>query len=107
MTTRTRTLTITALDEISSGISKNDQPWTLWRVTAIDAASNPINAEIKTFQTLPIGEQLTVEVERQDHEKYGTSYLLRSPTHDASSSSTLPDRLARLEERVDALEATR
>lgn len=99
----TRTLTITSLDEIATGVGDNGRPWTLYSVSANDEHGIPVPESLKSFQKLPIGEKIEVEVEKQDHPQYGTSYLLKRPRE---NSNGLQARIEALEQRVEALEQT-
>lgn len=74
----TKTLTITGMTPITSGVG-NYGPWTLYGVDATAEDGTVIPDTLKTFQELPIGEQITVEVEKNESEQYGTEYMLKKP----------------------------
>jgi hypothetical protein len=108
-----RKLTITSFEQKASGHSKNG-PWTLHEVACVDEAGEPVEAKLKTFLH-PEGDQLLgnlieYEVEKQDDEKYGTSYLLSKPGGKpkrgagAGSSSGLKNSVDDLRARVEKLE---
>lgn len=94
-------------------------PWQLSEVTATKTDGTPIEEKLKTFDTLPAGE-VDVTFERQDHEKYGTSYLLKlkgaqgggggqrqggapDPTT-AEAIRSLQQRVTAVEQRLDAMQ---
>ncbi len=72
----TRTITVKSLETLKAG-SSSGKAWTLRGVKAVDAHWHPIDVELRTFENLPIGEPIDVEVESRDHPKFGRSYLLR------------------------------
>lgn len=83
--------------------------WALSEVTATTPTGEPILEQLKTFDHLQVG-PVEVEVEKQEHEKYGTSYMLRraggSRGGGASSGggSGLAQQVAELRKRVEILE---
>ncbi len=100
----TRKLTVVALSELKSGTSSTGIPWTLFRVEATDPDGQPIAENLTTFEPLPIGEAIEVEVERRDHPQYGPSFTLKLPRR---SDNGLAARIEALEQRVAALEEGR
>lgn len=102
----TRRLTVTSCNVKFEGVGKSSgKPYTLYEVGVLDEAGEPIMEEFKSFDSLPIGELIEYEVEKEEHEKYGVSYLLKLPKgrRAAARPNPLAD-IAALRERVDILE---
>lgn len=101
----TRRLTVTSCNVKFEGTSKTGKPFTLYEVGVLDEAGEPIMEEFKSFDSLPLGELIEYEVEREDHAKYGVSYLLKLPKGMvAARRPNLQGDIAALRERVDTLE---
>lgn len=86
-------------------------PWTLSGVEATDEQGNAIPYEMKTFAKLPNG-PVEVDVERQEHEQYGVSFLLkpiggngRGAAAGAADVAELRGRIERLESEVRRISA--
>lgn len=105
-----RKLTVTSIDrEITSGVNEKSGAWSLKAVSVLDASGHAINvigcdgkpATFKTFADLTplIGKLDDFYVKREDHEKYGTSFML-SP-----KASGLQLKVDALTVRVEQLEA--
>lgn len=106
-------LTVTRIvKEITSGTGKNGV-WTLSQIEVLDAAGQPINvtgsdgntATFKTFADLTplLGKLEEYFVKREDHEKYGTSFMLNPKTSAMSLKlEALTLRVTRLEEQLAA-----
>lgn len=93
---KTTKITLTSKREISSGNSNNG-PWTLYGYGALDASGDAIeDGEVKSFQDLPMGE-VTVEVEKQVHDKYGTSFMIKDPSRKGGLKESVDDLRARVE----------
>lgn len=103
-------LTVTRTWVIKEG-SGAKGPWALRGVEANDAEGNPVAVPLKTFANVPLG-PVEVEVEVQDSEQYGRSYLLKpvggARNAGGAASQQLLDelrgRIERLESRLDALD---
>jgi hypothetical protein len=97
-----RKLTITSFDEKSSGTSKG-RKWTLYEVACVDEAGEPVDAKLKTFADAPklVGKLVEFEVERQEDERYGVSYMLSVPR---AGGGGLKDSVDDLRARVERLE---
>jgi hypothetical protein len=98
--TATRKLIVTLLTELRSGIGPHGR-WCLRRVEAVDADGNAIAESLITFAELPVGQAITVEVERREHPQHGVSYTLKLPR----AGGGLGGRVDALERRVGALES--
>lgn len=97
--TALRVLTPTSVEIIKQGEGTNG-PWTLWGVQADDENGQGITDTLKTFHALEVGEPVECEIERQQHDTYGVSYMLK-PTNKGGLAASV-DRLRR---RVAVLEA--
>lgn len=62
---------------VKEGTSNAGKPWTLREVTATKLDGEPIDLKLKTFDDL--SGEVDVEFEKQEHEKYGVSYILKRP----------------------------
>jgi hypothetical protein len=99
MPAETRRIIVTGLQELSSGRTDRGE-WTLYKVTATTAAGAPIRAELRTFERLPTGQEIDMQVEaRRDGSRL--SYTLRRPR---AGRQRLQEQLDRLTGRVDRLE---
>lgn len=94
----TREIIATSVKEIKSGKSDTGGDWTLYKVEATTAEGIPIEGELKSFDALPTGEAITVTVKKQEHETYGTSFML------SRQKGSTGKRLSDLEHRMDAVE---
>jgi hypothetical protein len=79
---------LTSYDERASGTSAKGVEWKLYEDACVDEAGDPVDAELKTFQDAGklVGKLVEFEVERQDDERYGTSYLLELPRRGGGSN---------------------
>lgn len=107
-----RKLTITSCNVKFEGVAKTSgKPYTLYEVACRGEDGTPIEEEFKSFDMLPIGELIEYEIEREDHPKYGVSYLLKLPPgvkrppkpNLQGDIVELRQRVARLESQVGAL----
>jgi hypothetical protein len=108
----TRKINVVSSRELHSG-ETNGKPWSIYEIVATTEGGEPIDLTLKSFEQLD--GLVDVEVERQDHEKYGTSYMLKRVGGGSGGSSQaagarlgpkvdeLRDRLDRLEPIVDRL----
>jgi hypothetical protein len=71
-----RRIVVTELRVLRRGQGPHGE-WTLRAVSATTPQGAPIAARLKTFCELPVGEPVDVDVERQEHERHGVSFLLR------------------------------
>lgn len=97
-----RKLKITSRKEITSGTSEKDGKsftWTLYEVEATDEAGSKVEQKLKTFADLPMNELVELEVERQEHETHGVSYMLKKPRQNVSREefNELVSRVEKLE----------
>jgi hypothetical protein len=103
-------LTVLGLDVEYEGISKrNNQPYTIYNVTALGEDGLPIEERLRTFDgELPLNELIEVEVEKRPDERHGTTYTLSIPgkrSGGGGGGGGLAGSVDALRERVDALEA--
>jgi hypothetical protein len=92
-----RTIRVIDTSVIKSG-ETNGKPWALYEITATNLNGEPIDKKLKSFTKLE--GDVEVEIEEQDHEKYGVSYMLK-PVGGANAGSPSPG--ARLGPKVDEL----
>jgi hypothetical protein len=108
----TRRINVLSAAEVHSG-ETNGKPWALYEIVATTEGGEPIDLKLKSFERLD--GVVEVEVEKQEHEKYGTSYLLKRAGGGGGGGGggagarlgpkvdELRDRLDRLEPIVDRL----
>ena len=72
-----RKIRVLATEALKEGSATLGRPWTLWGLAAEDRHGVLIEAVLKSFDRLPIGELIDVEVEARHHERFGTDYMLR------------------------------
>lgn len=102
---------ITVIDStvVKRGTSEAGKEWALREIVAVDENGAPIEEKLKSFDDLQGA--VEVEVERVEHEKFGTSFMLklpRSPSPGARLGPKVDDirgRVEMLEKRVDQLVA--
>lgn len=100
-----RKLTVTSCNVKFEGTAKTGKPFTIYEVGVRGEDGEPIMEEFKSFDSLPIGELIEYEVEKEDHPKYGVSYLLKLPKGMAAARRpNLQGEIAELRGRVDTLE---
>jgi hypothetical protein len=95
----TRRLKVIALAELKSGTSSKGKPWRLFRVEATDLNGQPITERLTTFQELPTGRPIEVEVERRDDPRHEPSFTLK-----LARANDGAGRIDLLEQRVATLE---
>jgi hypothetical protein len=71
----TRRMNVIDAQEVKNGTDSKGRGWTLYEITAVTPDGAPIDEKLKSFTRL--SGDVEVEVERQEHEKYGVSYLLK------------------------------
>jgi hypothetical protein len=113
----TRTIQVINTPVIKSGTNRNGNAYCLREVIATNPEGAPITEKLKTFDdAIVAGEQVEVDVERQDDPQWGPSYMLRKAGGGAGGGSggspgarlgpkvdELRDRLERLEGKVGEL----
>lgn len=70
----TRKINALSHKELSSG-ETNGKRWAIYEITATTPEGEPIDLKLKSFD--PLDGLVEVDVEKQVHEKYGTSYMLK------------------------------
>ena len=102
----TRKLTPTQVTAVSSGTNAKGGEWTLYKVVAVDEAGQPIDAKLKSFTALKVGELAEVVVERQEDPKYGVSFLLKPSKGGLKASvDELRGQVDELRGRIERLES--
>jgi len=103
-----RRVIVTGLEELTRGRGDHGD-WTLYKVAATSPEGVTIGVDLRSFQRLPIGRVIDVEVERREHERYGTTYTLKRPKASPARLQEQLDEheqlLGALAERVDRVEA--
>jgi hypothetical protein len=106
--TPTRTINVIEAAPVKHGTSANGKDWTLYEITATAVDGTPIDEKLKSFEQLA-GDNVEVEIERQEHEKYGVSYMLKRAGSKSPGARLGPkvdeirDRVEELERKVDYL----
>ena len=99
----TRKIRVIEASKVSEGES-NGRSWALYEITATNLNGEPIDLKLKSFSKL--AGDVEVEVERQEHEKYGVSYMLKPINANAGSAGArLGPKVDELRGRVEHLEA--
>lgn len=109
-----RKLTVTSCEEVYSGTNNKGNPYTIYKVSALNEAGQPAEppvGQLNSFDDLtPLLHQLieyevTVKEPKPGKEKYGPSYTLKPPKeHRRSSSQGLADLTARVDAHDERLE---
>jgi hypothetical protein len=89
-----RRLRIAGCQRITSGAGKDGRPWTLYAVEAFDQHGKRILEALRSFEELDAGAVDVFRVERREHERYGTSFVLRR------ARGRLVDRVEQLEAQL-------
>lgn len=99
----TRKINVVDAVEINSGTSDSGREWKLYEITATTLEGEPIELKLKSFDRL--SGEVEVEVEKQEHEKYGTSYMLkRAGAKGGNPGARLGPKVDELRGRVERLE---
>jgi hypothetical protein len=93
-----RKLTVVGLRDVYHGTNKKGNAYTIYEVDALGEDGQPIDLPLRTFEKLPEGKLIEVEVEPYDGGKERT-YTLKAKG--GSSGSRLGPKLDELRERVD------
>lgn len=102
----TRLLTILSRTPVTSGVS-NYGNWTLYSVEATNEAGEPITGvNLKTFQELPLGQLIEVEVEKSTNSDYPDDCTIKKPKGARYSLDAAPadEAYEELRRRVTVLE---
>lgn len=94
----TRRLRVTACEAFRTFTDRrNGRERHVYRVSAETAEGQPVGARLRAFDQLPVdGELREYRIRRDDHQQYGTTFVLSLP-------GGLTPRVEDLERRVDAL----
>jgi len=102
-----RKLTITDQSELAT-FKRNGEDTTIYEVKAVSETGDVVNQPLRTFEPdLPRGELIEFEVTPYDHETYGMTYTLKSPTKGRASKkdiSQMQAQLTKLADRISTLE---
>lgn len=74
-----RKLTVTSCNALRSGVGKNDKPWTMYEVFAVDEGGAPVEAKLRSFDPLKLNELVEYEITKREDQRHGTSYTLKKP----------------------------
>lgn len=100
-----RILTVTSCTEFRRGHGAKGE-WVIYEVQAVDAKGIPVEEKLRSFKALPVGVGQEYEVERYDHEQYGTSFTLFPPKQKSSERlDVLEGQVADLLARIARLES--
>lgn len=100
----TRKINVVAAHPVNTGTSDSGREWTLYEITATTLEGEPIELKLKSFERLD-GE-VEVEVEKQTHEKFGDSYMLKPlGSKGGNPGARLGPKVDELRGRIEALEA--
>lgn len=110
------TLKILACRQVYSGRNPRGDDFTIYEVDAANAQGAHINQKLRSFQPLPIGQQVEVTVTPFNSETHGKSYTLHMKGRSGSGGTArlnemaeeleeLRNRVGTLTGRVDAIEA--
>lgn len=108
----TRKLRVIEAKELNSGTNDRGGTWHLYEIVAVTLEGEPIDLKLKSFDKLE--GDVEVEVEKQTHEKYGVSYMLKRKGAGGGSPGArlgpkvdeLRDRMERLEGMFEAMNST-
>lgn len=97
-----RKLTVTSTKVITTGQGTKGA-WTLYEVFALGEDGQPVEAKLKSFADLTqnLNKLVAYAVEKQDHEQYGTSFLLKPPR---KAGASLGPKVDELRVRIEQLE---
>lgn len=105
-----RRLTVTRCEEWRTGTDRNQRPFTIWKVEALDEAGAPVDADLRSFVELELDVEQEFEVLRYDAQGgHSPSFTLkpsRKQDHAMSRAELVElvrsqsDRIERLESKV-------
>jgi hypothetical protein len=99
----TRKINVISSRPLHSG-ETNGKPWSIYEIVATTPEGEPIDLTLKSFDQLD--GLVEVEVEKQEHEKYGTSYMLkRAGGGGQSAGARLGPKVDELRDRLERLES--
>lgn len=73
----TKEIIVTERTVQANGQSRAGNAWTLYAIKATTPDGGVIGEQLKSFHSLPTGQAITVDVERQQHPQYGVTYMLK------------------------------
>lgn len=101
-------LTITRCEEWRSGTDKNQRPYTIWKVEAVDEAGQPVDADLRAFVELEIDVEQEFEVLRYDPDGGGSPSFTLKPKRGqehAMSRAELVELVRSQDARIERLES--
>lgn len=101
----TKTLVPVSCEPLSKFKNKNNVDTTIYKVEATDEHGGAIDEELRSFQSLEIGQPQSFRVERYEHEEYGVSYTLYpvEAPQQQSPGARLGPKVDALRDQVDVL----
>lgn len=96
------TLKILACRQVYSGRNPRGDEYTIYEVDAANAQGAQINQTLRSFQPLPIGQQVEVTVTPFESEKHGKSYTLHLKGRKGGGSTERVNELVELVEELTA-----
>lgn len=100
-----RKINVISANEVHSGTSDSGVEWHLYEIIATTPEGEGIDLKLKSFEKLE--GLVDVEVEKQEHEKYGVSYMLKTPKGGGGGSpgARLGPKVDELRGRIERLES--
>ena len=101
--TAVRTINVVEATALKTGTNPQGGTWTLYEIVALTPEGDPIDLKLKSFDKLE--GTVEVEVDKQVHEKYGTSFMLKPVRKGGGSpGARLGPKFDELRGRVERLE---
>lgn len=104
-----RKLMVTSCKVIHEGSDRNQKPYKIYEVFAVDEGGSPVEAKLRSFSQLTLNELVEYEIEEFRSDRHGVSYTLNLPGSGGGRgggqrSSGLGASVDDLRVRVDKLE---
>jgi hypothetical protein len=96
----TRRLMIVSTEPLRSGTGRRGGKWTLSKVRATTPDGAQITEQLVTFESLPVGAVVELEVKRRHDERFGDSFTLSKPR----SGGGMRGRVEALERALEGVE---
>lgn len=98
-----RTIIVREIKPLSTTRSPHGTEGTLYEVFAVKADGEQITEKLRTFEDLPLDEEIEVTLKRYDHAKYGVSYTLKRVREGKSGGGGLKDSVDALRQEFNEL----